>query len=126
MNRILKFRGWVKDGDTSIMQPVEEMVFYERGGVAEINDWWDDSRFILMQYTGLKDKNGVEIYEGDIVKHKAFGIKEISWGSKAENNLFADMACFMFNGTIAFLSGSESEEMEVIGSIYENPELLEV
>lgn len=74
---------------------------------------------VLMQYTGLKDKNGKEIYEGDIVEEEDF-IGEVVWED------------FMFNvedyydssadyPTIAFFEGV----FEVVGNIYENPNLIE-
>lgn len=69
---------------------------------------------ILMQYTGLKDKNGREIYEGDIVSFHMPGRGIIEWDDGSASFVVVNkwMAIVHF------------EETNVIGNIYENPELL--
>ena len=73
----------------------------------------------LMQYTGLKDKNGREIYEGDVVRsfdRKTEYREQVQWGT--EGWLPFSQVCH--GGTTSW----EEYEYEVIGNIYENPDLL--
>lgn len=75
---------------------------------------------ILVQYTGLNDKNGVEIYEGDIVGQYAY------WSSR-ESEIGRVMWDEAVTGFCVVGRGNHKDkirECEVIGKIYENPELL--
>lgn len=75
------------------------------------------THLIPLQYTGLRDKNGREIFEGDIVKVKTMDNKE------RNNDIvqYYDHACAFTAGGQGFIYFTE---IEIIGNIYENPELL--
>ncbi len=71
----------------------------------------------LMQFTGLKDKNGKEIYEGDIVRNEHGVLFTVEWHSHKYVLRYAGYGAF--NTEIRM-----KEKLEVIGNIHENPELL--
>ncbi|MEX3487350.1 YopX family protein [Staphylococcus warneri] len=129
---VLKFRAWYKSEKK--MKRVYSIGFNEQGEAISIQDefadnyeayaMYDVSDYELMQSTGIKDKNGVEIYEGDIIHHaekpnpffnSPFEIIQARTGEWILDNYQG--------GTV--LAFSQPEELEVIGNIYENPELLE-
>ncbi|MCD1025811.1 YopX family protein [Enterococcus sp. SMC-9] len=133
---IPKYRAWDKKDKvirevTAIDWSLEYVEFMN--GAVERS--FDD--LILMQSTGLKDKNGVEIFEGDIVK--TFSNINKFTDSFAENvepnygytSIVRDGASFKmtYKGKPSYVlnenAGSMAEHMEVLGSIWENPELLE-
>jgi len=84
---------------------------------------WEVESFISMQYVGLKDKNGKEIYEGDIIKSKCLGdhycICEIKWVDKE-----AAFGCYYEDGLFDYLDEHENN-CQLIGNIYENKELIQ-
>lgn len=129
--RILKFRAWDKfDHEMYKNKDVKRMTFYsnpivyddgyvklESVGQSAIGDHPIGDRHILMQYVGLKDKNGKMIFEGDVVKWSN-RIYEIKWLDKS--------ACFVMEETNGRLERIDIEfESEVIGNIYEDKNLLE-
>ena len=119
--REIKFRAWVEEENE--MMSVEEIIFCEVGGVAEINEWWGDNRFILMQCTGLKDKNGVEIYEGDILRWYGY---EVKGGKQIRPEKLLVVADYIRDAhKVLCITEGTDQTVEIIGNIYENPELLE-
>ena len=117
--REVKFRAKLRDGKIKYfsLKDIEgdECFAYVKSGKKNLLTCieCDDQEHIIMQYTGLKDKNGKEIYEGDLCN---------CWDTKKEKITF-DLGTFWINGTPLHAIYRE-EEIEVIGNIYENPELL--
>lgn len=91
---------------------------------------WVSKDCILMQYTGLLDKNGVEIYEGDILDFPDCSYSdgtgeyddEISRGVVEWDNELAMYS--LTNRMTVDMENFDWSESEVIGNIYQNPELL--
>ena len=134
--RQIKFRVWDKslkkikllDGN----DPHDDLNFFG-GSVYYYNlqdgcgSMGDDSEYVLMEWTGLTDKNGKEIYEGDILKDYYSGHckpreerngKITVWEGNPDIIVFKDIRyAYKFEG-------ADMRYFEVIGNIYENPELL--
>lgn len=128
--REFKFRVWDKKYHTFDYNGSPELFISTEGEVYEKDErnwamqtWieYNESDFYeLSQYTGLKDKNGKEIYEWDLVEDNiGIGVVEFKDGAYRVN--YRNGVCKWF---IDYLD-SEKRVTEVIGNIYENPELLD-
>lgn len=145
MNREIKFRAWNKENET-MLPPFSFEDISTQNYAGESWLWLGENELIntklsdlvLMQFTGIQDKNGKDIYEGDIV-FKFYGdnsLKERLKGAKGvvkfgrylvlKDDWGMDNLATGWHMTFSDNSGSIeiTEKFEVIGNIYENPELL--
>jgi len=117
--REIKFRAWDKSSSEMMSHeefcPDDNVTDYD--GWVDLDSWLRSDDYVIMQYTGLKDKNGKEIYEGDIFKK----------GRVKFTIEFRDGAFEMIGiNIISVIRLSHSyRDIEIVGNIYENPELLD-
>lgn len=132
--REIKFRAW--DFGTEEMISVDDIQFYNPEEVEidvgiflkpkpvqptmiNTKSAWrvvDGEDVVLMQYTGLHDKNGKEVYEGDVCVDDDEGLYEV----KFDEGAFVSI----FDGNIVEYLCETAHSITVIGNIYKNPELL--
>lgn len=141
--REIKFRAW--DKVNKVLRDVEELIISKNNAIVAIRDsngtiyQVHEGQIVLIQYTGLKDKNGKEIYEGDILF--------TSWQHDGATNYDYEICgevkwdSFRYKWSIEHVNKNneliiypfysfereelDTDSIEVIGNIYENPELLE-
>ena len=138
MMRPIKFRAWINEDDPEYSRMVysEQAVLtairhvYGGKGVANQAGFSDccnqpkPERYVLMQYTGLKDGNGMEIYEGDIVAEQDVdGIFTwvVKWDKKEALFKIESLSDTFFGGDMLEVFALSA----IIGNIYDSPELLE-
>ena len=125
MSREIKFKVWDKENKrwvTSLNEKSTTKINYDSRFLVKWN------QYELLQYTGLKDKNATEIYEGDIVVNDGY----LDWPREVKYHQY----CFWFmqiNGEAKYpinFEGIQESNIDykmrwkIIGNIYENPELL--
>lgn len=126
MTREIKFRAWDKEKEmmfnpSSVNWKSGTLWVCNVNGENRLEYELINPKAELMQFTGLLDKNGEEIYEGDIVKTKYQPKAQMIWEDEE--------ACFAFLTIDDVVKdnkmyGFHDMEVEIIGNIYENPDLL--
>lgn len=129
MSREIKFRVWSIQKNAFFVQ--DDIAIENTGGVLlydfneEYHKHWHSiyDNHTIQQYTGLKDKNSVEIYEGDIVQVRS----EQYINENYVGTIIFDEGSFLTkisDNDIRGVFSGEDEDIVVIGNIHENPELL--
>lgn len=126
MTSRFKFRAW--NGYHMLNMPLDSYYGFERFfGLLAMQENESDKNIILMQSTGLTDKNGVEIFEGDVVLVN--GVLKQTISLEVETTTSSGHGESYFNTHLRIVSGYgrsfDEAGVEIIGNIHEHPELLE-
>lgn len=131
-SRLLKFRAWttfdVDDEDNDIKGMTYDLAFSR---FAPINELLNKQQF-LMQFTGLIDKNGKEIYEGDLILYEEYDDEGNDISSNLEVLFDNETAQYVVDNSyaktrtslVSIVNYIGRENLQVIGNVFENPELL--
>lgn len=133
MNREIKFRAWDKVNQKMIyISHNNERTEFDEGNIRTLtaNEFFDLTKpvteKVIMQFTGLRDKNGKDIYEGDILR-RSIGYYVVMFGEVEEDKSvpgnFEFIGFYVIRREVHGLAGFYFDEL--VGNIYENPELIE-
>jgi len=124
MNRELRFRAW---------DEIEKEMIYMNFGMLATGAYYIDESNPIMQYTGLVDSEGVEIFEGDIVKSCEGYIQQILWKDNSWKTFFKVKKSYQGEAYTEDLYNNINNDAsdkrwgyKIIGNIYENKSLSEV
>lgn len=126
---ILKYRAWDKHGQKMFAN--DELIIWNGNVYANdskkltcnnLKGWSIDDEY-LMQSTGLVDKNGKEVFVGDIIKCTRGCLHEVYIEKEYGGTYFGGMPAIYLKGLLSGYAWTEDEE--IIGNVYENKELLE-
>jgi len=122
--REIKFRAWNESEKIMISWSTMKQSVFNSGKTNFLYDILiaKKSKYAIMQYTGLKDRNGKEIYEGDICLY--IGTNMSSMEIKFEIGSFVGVGPFNTHPISVYLDAIDFESIEVIGNIYEDKHLL--
>lgn len=121
--REIKFRGMTENGEWKYGLLTFMFGQYAIVNPEDENSVWLINKETVGQYTVLKDKNGVEVYVGDIVRCSRGCPHEVIWLQEHGGTFIGGMPAWYLSQMMPGYAWTNSEE--VIGNIYENPELLE-
>lgn len=117
--REIKFRAW---HNISGIMCIDLTVW--RNNIS-LDKYFKEKDFIFMQYTGLKDKNGKEIYEGDVIQYKEIQLPVVFrvWSFQVE---YKDTSILLLTDLSihSVMLKNKLIDLEIIWNIYENPDLI--
>jgi len=121
MSRVMKFRAWSE----------KERKYYYSDDRNQFPESWMFWRFVVRhnlpveQFAGLHEKNGIEIYEGDVLRNHGDNNQVEVVGGRARIITTSGHGDSSFTAGVTYYSGyGDSSQIEVIGNIHENPELM--
>ena len=126
----LKFRAWITDSETKQKRMSQTFGMFDLQGDFLCTDNVSLKDCPIMQYTGIKDMDGVEIYNGDIVERNSGDSYLVSYGEGSFECYHRFTGIILLDSTMEenyddMSTGKEqAEKWKVIGNIYQTPELL--
>ncbi|ENI4259311.1 hypothetical protein ABXZ90_001310 [Listeria monocytogenes] len=116
--RVIEFRVWDKEVKEMDYNP-SVIEIWQNKPINEQFRLESEEKLVWMQYTGLKDKNGKKIFEGDIVDISVYD--RLDWSSIKGKVVFLNGAWLVEDvGHFAITLQSETNEIEIIGNVHEN------
>ena len=128
--REIKFRAWC-DSDKMMYYDIRDGIGFDYGSIYEFSRFFNDDpndyhKWTVMQYTGLKDKNGVEIYEGDLIRMESYSFHYLN---KYIYEVYYNEPNMRFrlrnNPHDCDEDATGFHSFEVIGNIYQNRDLID-